>query len=197
MTERGPGRPRASSHDEIREIATSLFERQGYAATSLEQIAQAAGISRTTLFAYFPAKRDLVWEELTERVAEVGPALGAADDRPLVDVIVDLFVRLAQFPAADRAVLIRRWRIVQADDDLRAYAGLQNAELARLVVAEALRRDPDRDIRLVDHVTRAMLAVAVRSREEWSEGGGEKQDLAEYTAEQLNPIADGLRPLLA
>jgi hypothetical protein len=37
-----------------------LFEEQGYAATAVDQIAEAAEVSQSTLFRYFPTKEDVV-----------------------------------------------------------------------------------------------------------------------------------------
>ncbi|WP_443678168.1 acyl-CoA-like ligand-binding transcription factor [Nocardia spumae] len=44
----------------IRTEALALFQRQGYAATTVEQIAEAADISPSTFFRYFPSKEQLV-----------------------------------------------------------------------------------------------------------------------------------------
>lgn len=174
----------------------ALFAEQGYGATSLEQIAAAAGISRTTLFSYFPAKRDLVWLELNDRAAAAEPAFATDDATPLVDLIVARVLLLGRYPSADRELLALRLRLVEEDDELRAFGTAQSGELARVVVEEALRRAPGCDLRLVDHVAHALIAVTVRSTVEWSQGHGVDRDLQDYAAAQLQPIADALRPLL-
>jgi AcrR family transcriptional regulator len=56
LRERKKARTRAS----IREHAMRLFEEQGYAATTVDQIAEAADVSQSTFFRYFPTKEDLV-----------------------------------------------------------------------------------------------------------------------------------------
>jgi AcrR family transcriptional regulator len=48
--------------EKINEIATAalfLFSQKGYAATSVEQIAEAAGIGKGTVYEYFPSKEDI------------------------------------------------------------------------------------------------------------------------------------------
>ncbi|RJO72363.1 TetR family transcriptional regulator [Nocardia panacis] len=45
---------------EILDTAIRLFEEQGYEATTIAQIARAAGVSERSLFRYFGAKEDLV-----------------------------------------------------------------------------------------------------------------------------------------
>ncbi|WP_439955937.1 acyl-CoA-like ligand-binding transcription factor [Nocardia kruczakiae] len=44
----------------IRAEAMKLFQRQGYSATTIEQIAEAADISPSTFFRYFPTKEQVV-----------------------------------------------------------------------------------------------------------------------------------------
>jgi len=47
----------------IRDAAMGLFEDQGFEATTIEQIADAAGVSRATFFNYFPSKEAVVFEQ--------------------------------------------------------------------------------------------------------------------------------------
>jgi len=87
-----PPRRRARRKDarpgEIVEAALRLFAERGFAASKLEDVAAAAGISKGTIFLYFPTKEDLFravvrqavlpnLEAATALVAD--PALSAAD----------------------------------------------------------------------------------------------------------------------
>lgn len=53
-------RKKAKTHAAIRAEAFRLFRQQGYAATTIEQIADAAEVSPSTFFRYFPTKEDVV-----------------------------------------------------------------------------------------------------------------------------------------
>jgi AcrR family transcriptional regulator len=53
-------RKKAKTRLAIREHAMRLFEEQGYAATTVDQIAEAAEVSQSTFFRYFPAKEDVI-----------------------------------------------------------------------------------------------------------------------------------------
>jgi AcrR family transcriptional regulator len=53
-------RKKAKTRAAIREHAMRLFEEQGFAATTVEQIADAADVSPSTFFRYFPTKEDTV-----------------------------------------------------------------------------------------------------------------------------------------
>ena len=59
LRERKKARTRAA----IRRHALRLFRQQGYAATTVEQIAEAAEVSPSTFFRYFPTKEDVVLQD--------------------------------------------------------------------------------------------------------------------------------------
>jgi len=59
LRERKKSRTRSLIHKE----AMRLIRRQGYAATTVEQVAEAAEVSASTVFRYFPTKEDLVMHD--------------------------------------------------------------------------------------------------------------------------------------
>lgn len=55
--QRRPGRQPATSRAQIEHAAFELFEAKGFADTTVDDIAAAAGIGRRTSFRYFGSKR--------------------------------------------------------------------------------------------------------------------------------------------
>ena len=56
-------RKKAKTRAAIQRHALRLFRKQGYAETTIEEIAEAAEVSPSTFFRYFPAKEDVVlWD---------------------------------------------------------------------------------------------------------------------------------------
>jgi AcrR family transcriptional regulator len=51
----------------IGEVALELFVNQGYAETTIDQIAAAAGVGRRTVFRYFATKESMVFDQLVVR----------------------------------------------------------------------------------------------------------------------------------
>ena len=55
-------RTRRAVRAEIAEVAVDLFVRQGFDGTTVEDIAQAAGMTKRSFFRYFPTKEDVVFD---------------------------------------------------------------------------------------------------------------------------------------
>ncbi len=98
-TRRPEERPR-----EILAAALRLFAERGYTATSLEDVAAAAGVTKGTIYYYFRSK-----EALLMRLAEVG-------DREAVDEL-EALVRDNPGPASTQLRLIMRKGFAEPTDD--------------------------------------------------------------------------------
>lgn len=117
MTATAPKRPRdaANTKETILEAATTLFAAQGYEATSVQQVAEAAGVARATPSYFFGSKEGLwraVLDAQNQAAIKVAPealarlsehASAEAQVRALVDVYFEFltahphFFRLVQW----------------------------------------------------------------------------------------------------
>lgn len=67
-------RPRLSAKQrraQLVEVASTLFAEHGYHSLSMEQLAEAAGVSKPVLYQHFPSKRDLYLALLRNAVGEL------------------------------------------------------------------------------------------------------------------------------
>lgn len=82
--EASPGGGWASRKEATRatliDVAMELFAEQGFAATTVQQIAAAGEVSERTFFRYFESKDDLLLTDLVDVLAEAASCL---DERPL------------------------------------------------------------------------------------------------------------------
>jgi len=80
---------------ELLEAALTLFVEKGFAATRSEEVAKAAGVSKGTLYLYFPSKEELlkaVIQHFLGTEIETGVQEAAAADGPTATVMEQLLV---------------------------------------------------------------------------------------------------------
>jgi AcrR family transcriptional regulator len=84
------------TRDTIVEKALELFTGKGYAATTIDEIAAAAGTTRVTFYAYYPTRSDL----MKDFMARVNAVLDRADVPGSASTAVDLVdvVRAGKLP---------------------------------------------------------------------------------------------------
>lgn len=121
----------AQTKARIREAASVLFVEQGYVATTIRDIARAAGVGERTVYAAFPSKADLfrhvldvatVGDEQPVAVAnrpEIHTAFGQADPHTAISQTIDYTVAL--FERAGDLIMVTV-QAADADPDMRAAA---------------------------------------------------------------------------
>src|SRR6201993_5321901 len=92
---------------ELLEAALALFVEKGFAATRSEEVARAAGVSKGTLYLYFPSKEELLKAVITHFLGaeiEAGIQEAAAADGPTAQAMEQLLVawwtRIYEGPAS-------------------------------------------------------------------------------------------------
>ncbi|MET8802680.1 TetR family transcriptional regulator [Streptomyces sp. NPDC004546] len=73
-------RKRQRMYQDVSDIAVRLFLERGFDAVSVAEVAAAAGISKPTLFRYFPAKEDLVLHRIADHETEAARVVAGAPD---------------------------------------------------------------------------------------------------------------------
>lgn len=106
----------------LQACALELVERKGFDATTVEEIARAAGVSHMTFFRYFPTKESVLLDDLcdpmiVQMVVEQDPG-----QRPLEQVCGGFLAAWSALPEPADAGLRARIRILAGHRDLRAAA---------------------------------------------------------------------------
>ncbi|MGA2514752.1 MAG: TetR family transcriptional regulator [Candidatus Limnocylindrales bacterium] len=113
-------RKKARTRALIQEQALRLFRDRGYEETSVEDIAEAAEVSPSTVFRYFPTKPDLViYDDLDERMIEGFRAQPAELD-PVQALRASLRSGFAGLAGEEMALQLERERLMRTVPELRA-----------------------------------------------------------------------------
>ncbi len=115
-----PQAPPASSREKILDVAEALFARRGFAGVGLREVAEMAGLGKSSLFHHFRGKAQLylavmgrVLERIDQRLSPIVASAGSPLER--LDRVIDAWIdALAEHPTTARLLL----RGLFEDDDL-------------------------------------------------------------------------------
>ncbi|MGW1602167.1 TetR family transcriptional regulator [Streptomyces eurythermus] len=138
-------RKKQRMYQDVSDIAVRLFLERGFDAVSVAEVAAAAGISKPTLFRYFPAKEDLVLHRIADHETEAARVVAGAAD-PVAALgrhfVAGLDRRDPVTGLNDHPEVLAFHRLLYGTPSLvaRAYAHQERSEAA---LAEALGGDLD------------------------------------------------------
>jgi AcrR family transcriptional regulator len=141
-------RKKRETREAITRAAWKLFNRRGFDAVTVADIAAAAGVSEKTVFNYFPAKEDLVFAGGMQRAAKLvelveSRAAGESIVEPFRQWTMDYLDRVEHDPPNELTAIPR---LVMRSDQLRARLFIgweQEASLLGPVIAEQVGEPPD------------------------------------------------------
>jgi AcrR family transcriptional regulator len=102
----------------IQEHALRLFAEKGYEATTVEEIAAAAGVSHMTFFRYFPRKDSVVETREYDPMIEELIVDRPRDEPPMVAIHAAILAALTAILPSDRDRWLARVRLVMETPDL-------------------------------------------------------------------------------
>lgn len=183
-------RKKIQTRQAIRRAAYRLFEEQGYDATPVDRIAEAADVSPSTVFRYFPTKEDIVLTDEYDPLLEAAIRARPAGEPPLQAIrhaILDSLRDICQSPE-ERAELSARTRLLRDVPAVRARSMESMSATGRIlagVIAERTGRPvDDLELRIF---TGAVLGAFQEATMHWGEHGqqGELVDVIERTLDVL------------
>ncbi|MGA3030464.1 MAG: TetR family transcriptional regulator [Candidatus Limnocylindrales bacterium] len=133
-------RKKAKTRAAIQEHALRLFREQGYDATTVEQIADAAEVSPSTFFRYFPTKEDVVAYDALDP-AVMGAWRSQPADVPPIPAFRNAMVEVfAAMPPEQIAEMMDRGRLLFSEPELRQAAINELIRSGQMVIDELATR---------------------------------------------------------
>lgn len=178
-------RKKAETRQRLQEHALRLFVERGYEATTVEQIAAAAGVSHMTFFRYFPTKEDAVLSDSYDPLLVAAIRARPRTEDPVTRIRAALRAGLgAIYPHIKEALLVRT-RLALRTPALRARLW-ENQFATRDLLAGAVEDgEPTFATKILASVCLATLTTAL---EEWvdTDGTADLPDLIDDAFHTLN-----------
>ena len=166
--------------------AVDLFTEQGYDATTVGQIAERAGVTRSTFFRHFSDKREILvaGQETLSRLLVEGIAEAPAEASPLEAVAAGIERASSEMGPINRELGPRLKAAVAASTELQERDALKSVGLAAAMTAALVARGvPDPSAHLAAEL--GVLAFK-RGFARWSEADrGEAAGLAHHALAAL------------
>ena len=189
------GRRRSTSWEHISNVAIDLFAKRGFDEVSVDDVAEAAGIARRTLFRYYPSKNALPWGDFDVHLTLMRDLLSNLDP----DVGIDAALRTAllafnTFDDAETARHRQRMRVILQTAELQAYSMTMYAGWRAVVAAFVARRLGMKETDVVPQtVAWTMLGAALSAYQHWLDD--ESVSLPQALGDAFDTVSAGLKAL--
>lgn len=133
-------RKKAKTRRVIQREAFRLFALRGYDATTVDQIAEAAEISQSTFFRYFPTKEDVVIDDDYDPLLMEAFLAQPASAGPVAALRQAMRSAFGEIYEADRPELLQRTRLQLEQPALRARSMANQANTATRLAEATITR---------------------------------------------------------
>jgi AcrR family transcriptional regulator len=182
-------RKKQQTREALARAGMELFVERGYEATTLAEIAEAAGVSTRTVFAYFPSKEDILFASFQAMREALARALA---ERPGGK---DALTTLRDFILSGHTKTeldLKLERIICTDETLFSHKRARMSQVQELLaaaIADDLGAGPD-DLRA--QVAAASLTAAFEVLERRDRGSSEAYTTEEVVA-AIDPVISFVR----
>jgi mycofactocin system transcriptional regulator len=185
------GRPPGTSARALELIALRLFAEQGFDETTVDQIADVAGVSRRTFFRYFDSKTSVLWSDFDREVAHLRETLATmADELSVMEAVRRAVISVNHYGPADVSELRARMNLIGSAPELAASAAVRYDAWERAIIDfVAGRTGQPSDSLYPLAVGHATLATCRAAYERWAARAD--ADLTVYLDAALRALAAG------
>jgi mycofactocin system transcriptional regulator len=189
------GRRRSTTTDHISNVAIDLFAARGFDEVSVDDVAEAVGIARRTLFRYYPSKNALPWGDFDAHLDHMRDLLNELEpDVPVKEALRTALLAFNSFDDKETARHRQRMRVILETAALQAYSMTMYAGWRAVVAAFVAQR---LGVKVEDIVPQTvawtMLGVALSAYENWL--ADESVSLAQALGAAFDTVSDGLAAL--
>jgi AcrR family transcriptional regulator len=167
VAKRGRGRPVTTDPSAVGLTALRLFAERGIENVTMDEVAEAAGISRSNLFRLFPSKSAVVWGGMHQFNAELRSKLEANPETDIVKLLHTSWVE-AMHVLDDSLETVRlRLKLIASSPEIYGW-GHGQLEESREVIEDAVRKlstDPMRP----RVISAAMISVSMSILVWWAQ----------------------------
>ncbi|WP_375001831.1 TetR/AcrR family transcriptional regulator [Aeromicrobium sp. CTD01-1L150] len=183
-------RKKRRTRDAIQDAALHLYREQGYAQTTLEQVAAVADVSPSTLFRYFPSKPDTVLYDRVDPIV-IDAILAQPEELTPLEAVRAALRAVVDGLDTDAATLeATRATLMAQVPELRAAAAQKVEEdLPQFIEAIAQRTGREADDPQVQYWVGALAGVALMA---YWRAMSQGQDIYTTVDEALDFLADGI-----
>jgi mycofactocin system transcriptional regulator len=189
------GRRRSTTRHHITDVAIELFARRGFGEVSVDDVAQAAGIARRTLFRYYASKNAIPWGEFDAHLDHMRELLDAVGpDVRTGDALRAALLAFNTFDESETARHRLRMRVILETTELQAYSMTMYAGWRDVISGfVARRRGAKAQDLLPQTVAWTMLGVALSAYQHWL--ADESVSLSQALGDAFDVVRPGLDAL--
>ena len=151
---RPPGRPRAGIDDAVFAATLDTVQRVGYAAATVERIAAAAGVAKTTIYRRWPTKGALIIDCLLDAFGPV-PLTGGDRAEIMASAISWIAAKIGEPGVGDAFAGV--FSDAVSDPALRELLSTRFQDPYRLVLRDVLDAPDDRILLYIDVIVGTLL----------------------------------------
>lgn len=173
------------------DAAYDLFRERGFAGTTMEDIADRAGLSRRTAFRYFTSKDDLVFPNREERLGQLRRELKPRAGETALATVKRACLAVARDYATTRKQMLAQWKIVQAEPALLGRELQLDRDFEEAIEEAFASEGAGRTSRRRARIRAAAIVGAVRATlRDWLEDGA-SADLVRLGRETFAELEHG------
>ncbi|HEY0662933.1 MAG TPA: TetR/AcrR family transcriptional regulator [Lysobacter sp.] len=185
-------RKRRETRQRIAEVGQRLFLANGFEGTTLDAIADEAGISRRTFFSYFKSKDDIVvyWQD-ADSAAMYADLLKISPDVPPFDAVRDVMVKHIARYTTEQMTAIDNLMLSSESLLARKQAFYAEQERALFNTLCEVWRQPERRaaLRMLAMVSIGAMRLALQA---WREQTGQRKPVAKFLRDTFDSLRSEL-----